>query len=258
MPEKKLLYFDTETTDIQAKDLLQLALITDNPNIWLNMYFKPKQAISFASMAVHNITPEDVESCPYFEDAPLPKEGLDPDFKGSSLKEYLEFLTDNYIWIAHNVSFDVEVMKKKGIDIPRTICTLKVSRNALTEGERDLESYKLQFLRYYLGLYKNEDKEHITAHDALSDVYFLRDLFKYLKENTKLSIENMEMITKQPAIMRVVNFGKYSGKTFEEIERIDREYLVWLADSMTDNPDLQWNARRVLDSGSRNRTQSLF
>jgi DNA polymerase III epsilon subunit-like protein len=72
------------------------------------------------------------------------------------------------------------------------ICTLKVSRNALTTPEgRDLESYRLQFLRYYLGLYKNEDKDHIQAHDALSDVYFLRDLYKYLEHNSKLSIENM-------------------------------------------------------------------
>lgn len=255
---KKILYFDTETTDLQAKDLVQLAFITENPDIWLNMYFKPKLDISYAAMAIHNITPEDVKDCPYFEDAQLPTEGLDPNFKGTSLKEYLEYLADNYIWIAHNVEFDVEVLKKKGIEIPHTICTLKVSRNALTENDTDLESYKLQYLRYYLGLYKKEDKDHVTAHNALSDVYFLKDLFTYLKENTKLSIENMEMITKQPMMIRVMTFGKYAGKTFEEVERIDREYLEWVANAMTDKPDVQWNARRVLDSGSRNRTQSLF
>jgi DNA polymerase III epsilon subunit-like protein len=150
-------------------------------------------------------------------------------------------------------------MQKKGIEIPNVICTLKVSRNALTtEDGRDLESYKLQYLRYYLGLYKTEDKEHVKAHDALSDVYFLRDLYKYLESNTKLSIENMMLITKQPQVMRVMSFGKYMGRTFEEIERVDREYLVWLVDSMSDKPDLQWNAKQALDNGVRNRTQSLF
>ena len=259
MSKNKVLYFDTETTDTQCKDILQLAILTDNPDIWLNMYFKPIQEISFGAMAVHNITPEDVQECDTFEDAKLPKQGLDPEFKGFSLKEYLEYLAKEYIWVAHNVDFDVEVMQKKGIVIPNTICTLKVARNALTTPEgRDLESYRLQFLRYYLGLYKNEDKGHVKAHDALSDVYFLRDLYKYLENNTKLSIENMILISKQPQVMREMTFGKYMGKTFEEIERTDREYLEWLVESMADKPDLQWNAKLALDNGIRNRTQSLF
>ncbi len=259
MSEKNILYFDTETTDTQSKDIMQLAILTDNPEIYLNMYYKPIQEISFGAMAVHNITPEDVKDCDTFENAKLPKDGLDPEFKGNSLKEYLEFLSEKYIWVAHNVDFDVEVMEKKGIHIKNTICTLKLARHSLTTDEgRDLESYRLQFLRYYLGLYKNENKEHIKAHDALSDVYFLRDLFKYIQENTKLSIENMIMISKQPQVMREMTFGKYMGKTFEEIERTDREYLEWLVDSMQDKPDLQWNAKLALDNGIRNRTQSLF
>ena len=259
MSKGNLLFFDTETTDTQSKDILQLALITEDSNIYLNMFFKPVQEISFGAMAIHNITPEDVEDREFFEDAKLPTEGIDPEFKGNSLKEYLEFLSEKYIWVAHNIDFDVEVLQKKGIEISNTICTLKVARNALTtEDGRDLESYKLQYLRYYLGLYKNEDKEHIRAHDALSDVYFLRDLYRYLESNTKLSIENMIMISKQPQVMREMSFGKYMGRTFEEIERVDREYLEWIVESMGDKPDLQWNAQQALDSGIRNRTQSLF
>ena len=174
MNKKKILYFDTETTDTQSKDVIQLAILTDTPDIYLNMYFKPIQEISFGAMAIHNITPEDIENCDTFEDANLPQEGIDPEFSGNSLKEYLEYLAQEYIWVAHNVDFDVEVLQKKGIIVPNTICTLKVARNALTTPDgHDLESYKLQFLRYYLGLYKNEDKNHIQAHDALSDVYFL-------------------------------------------------------------------------------------
>ena len=259
MSKDKLLFFDAETTDTQSKDIMQLAIITEDPKIWLNMFFKPLQEISFGAMAIHNITPEDVKDLDTFEDAKLPTEGLDPEFKGKTLVEYLKFLSEKYVWVAHNSDFDVEVLQKKGIEIPNVICTLKISRNALTTEEgRDLESYKLQYLRYYLGLYKTEDKEHVKAHDALSDVYFLRDLYKYLESNTKLSIENMMLITKQPQVMREMSFGKYMGRTFEEIERVDREYLEWLVDSMSDKPDLQWNAKQALDNGIRNRTQSLF
>lgn len=259
MSNKQVLYIDTETTDVQSKDLIQIAFVTDNSDIWMNVYIKPRQEISFGAMAIHNITPEMVEQYEYFEDTNVPTEGKDPEFTGTSLKEYLQFLADKYVWVAHNVDFDIEALSKKGIQVADPICTLKVSRNALTTSDgKDLESYKLQYLRYYLGLYKNEDQNHITAHDALSDVYFLRDLFTYLKDNTKLSVENMQLITKQPQIIREMSFGKYMGKTFEEIERTDREYLQWLVDSMADKPDLQWNAQRALDSGLRSRTQSLF
>jgi len=241
------LYFDTETTDIQSKDLLQLAFLTDNPDIKLNLYFKPKQEISYTAMSIHNITPEMIKDNEFFEDTSLPKENIDPEYKGDDLIEYLKFLTEKYIWVAHNAEFDLEVMMKKGIDIPKYICTLKLTRNALTEGNRDLESYRLQYLRYYLGLYKNEDENHTTAHDALSDVYFLRDLFHYLQQNTKLSTEQMIIISKQPQIIRELRFGKYAGKTLEEISRIDREYLIWIEENMTDKEDLVWNVNRVLD-----------
>jgi DNA polymerase III epsilon subunit-like protein len=80
----------------------------------------------------------------------------------------------------------------------------------LCEGNQDLESYSLQFLRYYLGLYKKENQNHSTAHDALSDVYFLRDLFHYLQEHSTLSAENMMLITKEPQMMRQMSFGKYA------------------------------------------------
>jgi DNA polymerase III epsilon subunit-like protein len=247
MTDKQFLYFDTETTDIQAKDLIQLAFITDDPNVQLNLFFKPKQEISFGAMAVHHITPEMLEGEKYFENTPLPKENIHPEYKGDNLIEYLKFLAKRYIWVAHNAEFDLEVLEKKGVTIPNSICTLKIARNALTEGNRDLESYALQYLRYYLGLYKIEDQGHIVAHDALSDVYFLRDLFHYLLENTKLSAQQMILISKQPQIIRELRFGKYAGKTLEEIARIDREYLIWIIENMTDKEDLVWNAERVLN-----------
>lgn len=246
--QKPFLYFDTETTDAQIKDIIQLAFVTDT-DVKLNLYFKPTQAISFAAMAVHHITPEFLEDKKTFEETPLPTEDLDPDFIGDTLIDYLNFLAEKYIWVAHNVEFDLEVLNRKGIKIPQYICTLKLARNMFCEGEHDIESYALQYLRYYLGLYKSENVIHNTAHDALSDVYFLRDLFHYIQNHGTLTPENMMLITKEPQFMRQMNFGKYAGKTLEDIARIDREYLEWVESTMVDKPDLQWNVRRVLGSG---------
>lgn len=248
MPDK-FLYFDTETTDLHVKDILQLAFVTDL-NVSLNLFFKPKQEISFMSMAIHHITPEDVVDKEYFEYTELPKENIDPEFKGKTLIEYLNFLSERYIWVAHNAEFDKETLSRQGIEIPDPICTLKLARHLLTRDDKDLESYSLQYLRYYLGLYKNENKDHSTAHDALSDVYFLKDLFHYLKDNSKLTTEHMRLISKQPMMIREMTFGKYAGMTFEEIKKIDREYLEWAVDAMSDKPELIWNMQRVLDSSN--------
>lgn len=257
--ENNFLFFDTETTDIQSKDIIQLALLSSDEKVSLNTYFKPIQKISYSAMAVHHITPEFLEDKDLFLDAQLPSEGIDSEFQGSSLKEYLEFLAQKYIWVAHNVEFDLEVLQKKGITIPKYICTFKLARNMFSEenGKRDLESYSLQFLRYYLGLYKNEDKGHITAHDAMSDVYFLRDLFEYIKRDSTFTTEQMIQITKEPAFMRSVTFGKYAGRTLEDIAKLDREYLEWLEETVSDKPDLAWNIDRVL-SGNSNNIGGLF
>ena len=245
----KILYFDTETTDIQSKDIVQLAIIKEDGTT-LNMYFKPQQKISFSAMAIHHLTPEFLEDFQTFEEAMLPEDFKDSEYQGNSLIEYLEYLAEEYIWVAHNVVFDKEVLEKKGIKIPKAICTFKLARNMFTEEERDLESYSLQYLRYYLGLYKNEDTEHNTAHDALSDVYFVRDLFKYIQKNSKLSIENMLQISKEPAYIRNINFGKYAGYTLKDIAREDREYLEWMLENITEKEDLRWNIERVLNMGN--------
>jgi len=236
--QDKFLFFDTETTDMQSKDIVQLAIISDD-GVNLNMYFNPVQEISIASMAIHHLTPEYLRDKPKFTEA---------NYEGIPLKEYLEKLAKEYIWVAHNASFDLEVLQKKGIEIPKSICTFKLARNMFTEdnGKRDIESYSLQFLRYYLGLYKKENAEHNIAHDALSDVHFLQDLFHYIQEKSSLTVENMITISQEPPYIRTINFGKYAGRTLEDIAKMDREYLEWLRGTVSDKEDLVWNIERVL------------
>jgi len=245
--EEKILYFDTETTDIHTKDIVQLALMKEDRTT-LNMYFNPKEEVTYTAMSIHHLTPEFLEKYPPFEKAKLSKDFEDNEFKGKNLKKYLEFLAKEYIWVAHNAEFDKEVLEKQRIKIPRTICTFKLARNMFTEedGKKDLENYSLQYLRYYLGLYKEENTEYNTAHDALSDVYFVRDLFKHIQNNSKLTIENMIQISKEPADIRDIHFGKYAGYSLVEIAKEDPRYLEWMLENFTGKEDLKWNIERVL------------
>ena len=249
--DDKFLFFDTETTDVQSKDIIQLAFITSDGKEF-NEYFKPEQEISFGAMSVHHITPEFLEDKPLFKSKMMQDSSSMTLFSEVSLKDYLNDLAKEYIWVAHNAEFDMDVLKKKGIDIPRYICTLKIARNMLSEddGKRDLESYSLQYLRYYLGLYKKEDKEgRVIAHDAMGDVHVLKNLFEYLKNNSSLSTENMMIISKEPQFIRTINFGKYTGYSLEELVKTDREYLEWLLENTSDKKDLVYNVERVLSLG---------
>jgi len=244
----KFLFFDTETTDVQSKDIIQLAFVTSDGNKF-NEYFKPEQEITFGAMAVHHITPEFLENKTTFKGATVKDENSLTLFSELSLLKYLEKLAQEYIWVAHNAEFDLEVLKKKGVEVPKYICTLKVARNMLGEddGKKDLESYSLQYLRYYLGLYRSEtENDAVMAHDAMGDVLVLKNLFEYLVTNSSLSPENMMLISKEPQFMRNVPFGKYAGYTLEDLVKIDREYLEWLKENASDKKDLVWNIERVL------------
>ncbi len=245
--EQKYLFFDTETTDVQSKDIIQLAFLTSDGKEF-NEYFKPEQEISFGAMAIHHITPEFLEQKPKFKERSIPDSNSLTLFSEVSLKEYLNGLAKEYIWVAHNVEFDIEVLKKKGVEIPRYICTLKVARNILEdEKKNDLESYSLQYLRYYLGLYKKEEERTILPHDAMGDVIVLKNLFEYLEDNSALTPENMMVISKEPQYIRTLSFGKYSGYNLDEIVKSDREYLEWLREN-SDRKDLVYNIDRVLGS----------
>lgn len=244
----KFLFFDTETTDIQSKDIIQLAFITSDGKQF-SEYFKPEQEITFGAMAVHHLTPEFLEDKPAFKSRMIKDPSSLTLFSEIPIVEYINSLANEYIFVAHNAEFDMEVLKKKGVEIPRYICTLKLARNMLgeDEGKRDLESYSLQYLRYYLGLYKKEGIENeVMAHDALGDVIVLKNLFEYLKESSSLSVENMMLISKEPQYMRTVPFGKYGGSSLEDLVKIDREYLEWLKENASDKKDLVWNIERVL------------
>lgn len=239
--KEKYLYFDTETTDIDRKEIIQLAFLTDDGDEF-NMYFKPKGEISFGAMAVHHITPEMLEDKTSFEEATYKEQGL---------SQYLKILTEKYVWVAHNAKFDTEVLKNVGLEIPEAICTFKIARDLLSldqKDEYDLENYSLQYLRYFLGLYKTENTKNNTAHDALSDVYFLRDLFRYFQQNFNLTTEKMLNITKAPLIIRNIHHGKHAGKSFKEIQKEEPEYLQWVIDNWDDKPDIVWNIKRILES----------
>ncbi len=226
-----IIILDTETTDKdEGKRLIQLAYKNLETGETVNEYFKAPVPISFGAMAVHHVTNEMVaDKKPFAESEHRTK--------------LVELLQEN-ILVAHNAPFDIQVLKNEGLEIGQSLDTLRLARHLF-----ESEQYSLQFLRYSLGL--NIDA---SAHDALGDVLVLEALFEYLKkqaeEQFSLSSEE-EVIAKllelndMPVLLNIINFGKYKGKTFEEVVKEDRSYLQWLFGSETSKPEIEQNEEMV-------------
>lgn len=227
---QKIIFFDTETTGTNENDFLcQIAYKTGDEIF--NELFKPPVKIPPDASAVHHITNKMVENKPTFSESPDSKK----------IKDIFED-TDSVV-VAHNVSFDLMIIKKENINPKNSICTLKVARHLDPEGK--IGKYNLQYLRYFLDL----DVEAI-AHDALGDVMVLEKLFERL--NTKImesenlseteAIQKMIDISSRPSLLRSIPFGKHIGKTIEEVLRIDPGYLEWLLKQKleSDQVDEDW------------------
>ncbi len=81
--------------------------------------------------------------------------------------------SDKNVMVAHNAAFDMDMLKKEGIEPKKCVCTFKLARYFDKDGL--IPRYSLQYLRYYLNL--NVDA---TAHSALGDILVLEALFQHI------------------------------------------------------------------------------
>jgi exodeoxyribonuclease X len=215
---KTLIFLDTETTGNTKTDFLcQLAF--KSPTETYCELFKPQKSIPPEASAVTHITDKHVVDKPTFKSS--------PDYP--RIKTLLEDAST--VAVIHNAKFDLQILKNDDIVVPSYICTLKLARFLDTENK--IPQYKLQFLRYYLGI-----ELDAPAHDALGDVLVLEALFerlyaKFLERHDgdrERALEEMMQISMQPMEMKTFTFGKHITKTIAEVARTDRAYLQWLYD----------------------------
>ncbi len=232
----KLIFFDTETTGNEQKDVLcQIAYKIypangDIENEFVGLY-KPAIKIPPEASAVHHITNKMVADKPSFKES------------GDQIKIKNLFEDKDSIVVAHNAPFDLLMIKKEDIEPSNFICTLRVARYLDPEGK--IERYNLQYLRYLL-----EIEIDAVAHDALGDVLVLEQLFERLKKKIiekegirkDEAIKKMMEISSHPSLLRTFSFGKHNGKKIEDVIKTDRGYLEWLLSQKlaSDQIDEDW------------------
>ncbi len=191
----KTIFFDTETTGNTENDFLCQLAYKEGIETFAGLY-KPLIKIPPEASAIHHITNKMVEAKPLFRESA----------EFGKIKTLFE--DPDSVLVAHNAPFDLMIIKKEGIVPKNFICTLRLARNL--DPEEKLTQYKLQYLRYALGI-----EIDATAHDALGDVLVLEQLYKRMRE--KLSLEEMIEISSHPSLFRRMNFGKYKGQRIEDV-----------------------------------------
>lgn len=165
----------------------------------------PERPIPAVSSAVHHITDYMVETAPYIED-------WDKQLKAD-------------LMVAHNAPFDRAFCVRQGLIDEETpwLCTYRLARHLLPEAP----AYGNQVLRYYLGFFDVAGDAHSAGHDAEVTAMILCRMLNEAKVD--FTIESVIELSEAPVFLTgKAGFGKYSDKTWREIQYLDRSYLQWM------------------------------
>ena len=238
--------FDTETTGNQEDDkVIQFgAMIVDQKGKVeaFDELCSTNVDIKLEAMEVHNITPDLLINKP---------KAIETSF----YKRLEELNTNENYLIAHNISFDMGMIKKEGfVNQYQLIDTLRCAKHLYP----DLPYHRLQYIRYALELYKTETAEAaknnitIKAHDAIGDVLVMKLFLTKLVGKCREMypdynpIEKLVDLPKTPVFMKTFKFGKHKGKDIESVAKEDAGYLNWMRTNMELDEDLRYTLDKVL------------
>ncbi len=171
------------------------------------------------------------------------------------LKKLLEYNSPENYLIAHNIAFDLKMIKKEGFENLYTLIdTLRCAKHLLPQ----MPYHRLQYLRYALKLYETEgmeaDKLGITikAHDAIGDVLVMKLLLSILVKKTQEKFPNINpmkqlaLLTKTPVLLQTFKFGKYKEREIAEIIKADKGYITWMKKNMDLDEDMAYTLEYYL------------
>lgn len=239
--------FDTETTGASTEDrVIQFGAIILNQKNEIEIFDElcfSEIPIKLEAMEVHNITPSMIENKPM---------AIETKF----YKRLEELNSNENFLIAHNINFDLEMIKKEGfINNFQLIDTLRCAKHMFPE----LPFHRLQYLRYALDLYKTEKEEakklniEIKAHDAIGDVLVMKLFLSKLVAKTRElypnenPMEKLAELTKTPVFIKTFKFGKYKGENIDDVSKKDSGYLNWMLNNMADlDEDMRFTLEKTL------------
>ena len=236
----KIIILDTETTgSAQSDRICQLSFLVCNEDLEIETIYNdlctPPIPISFEAMAIHHITPEMIEGTPSCKAC-------------HSFIKLCELNHPSNLLVIQNASFDLGMLEKEGFTSQmQLIDTFRILRAYYPN---DGTSSSLQYKRYQWGLYRYEAEQcqqlgiTMSAHDALSDVIVLKNLFEKL--SSEHSLPKMILACEAPMILEYIPYGKHKGKRFVEIAKESRGDLHYMLKSESLDQDIKASIEHAL------------
>ena len=235
-----LICLDIETTGYEAEDkICSLGMLAFDENSCVSSMYElvnEGKKIPAIASSLHNITNEMIAKKPSLRESEVYKFLKEHNHEANSL-------------ILHNASFVLQHFERVGLTWHgRIIDTQRVVKHHILE----CEVFSLEFLRYELRLYQNEEqyknmcgiKDALVSHHALSDALVIKMLFDYLGK--ELSEEKMHELSFRNVLLEKFSFGKYVGRYIEEIAMSERGYLEWLLSLEDLDDDLRYSLEYYL------------
>lgn len=237
---------DTETTGTEQGDqVVEIAICVLGEKTRWSSLVKPSVLVTHEARAAHHITDEELRTAWTMEEI-LERRGL-PEYGHLPEKEACaaepDWRREDVVFVAHNAEFDRRMLLQSGVpeDVlpPRTICTWRCALHLFPDAPR----HSNQVLRYYLDLVVPKLKA--PPHRAMPDVVVTSALLVRMLEER--SAEELLQLTLQPALLSRVNFGKYRGMRWQDL---DSGYLSWILGQDFDE-DARHTARHWLRERGR-------
>jgi len=237
----KIIILDTETTGSGVSDrICQLSFLVCNEDLEIEAVFNdlcvPPIPIGYEAMAIHHITPEMIEGKPTCKES-------------RAYQTLCELNQPTNLLVIQNAAFDLGMLEKEGfVSQMQLIDTFRILRAFYPNNGT---SSSLQYKRYQWGLYKAEKEQcdalgiTLSAHDALSDVIVLRNLFERL--STEHSLPQMILACEAPIILEYIPYGKHKGKRFVEVAKEARGDLHYMLKSESLDQDMRASIEHALE-----------
>ena len=230
-----LIFLDLQTTgDESAEAICAVALLSDE-NLLYNLVNEGKKITPHAS-SIHNITNEMIRDAAAFRE-------------GDAYKYLQKHNQQANILVTHNAPLHMQMLDSHGIcwqgDV---IDTMRVAKHLFS----DSELFSLQYLRYEMKLYRQEEqlkrsygiKCAFVANEAKSSVCITKLLFDSLSE--MVNADAMKKLSLQKVLLSKIPFGKYQGHYIEEIKAQDPRYLQWMLGLAELDEDLRYSLEYYL------------
>ena len=150
-----------------------------------------------------------------------------------AIRILLDCAKEDTIFVAHNADFDAKFLPE--VNRP-WICTFRTAKHIWPSAP----GYSNQVLRYWLNLTPDLPVGRFP-HQALYDVATTTAILRKMLEqyNPQLLLN----LSKTPARLRTMGFGKHKGSPFENIPR---DYLLWLQRQSGLDDDLKHTLKDIL------------